>query len=258
MRLLFMVPPVITEFETRVMAPVFAEPGLEIVGAVIDSREPKSGRRRVMEELKRGRGGYVLVMIANRLRERGLEAPPEPAPAYFERRGVPIHLTPKLYAPETLEWIRARRPDVIYRSGFGIIREPLLSMAPQGVLSYHHGNIRKYRGQPVAFWELYHGERELGVTVQALNEGLDSGKIVTEITVPIEPNDSWRSLYRRAYAVSDGLLLEACRRLSTQGFSPLEVPEAELGRLYTSPNFRQWLMLHFKVAGRKLRRLVRL
>ena len=33
--------------------------------------------------------------------------------------------------------------------GFGIVKEPLLSLASQGILSYHHGNMRKYRGQPV-------------------------------------------------------------------------------------------------------------
>lgn len=257
MRLVLLVPPLISEFESKVMAPVFVEEGIEVVGAVIDARPPRSGRQRVMEELKRGRGGYALVMTAQKLLSRRPAAPPERAEAYFKQRGVPILATPKLYSPETIAWIRGKAPDVMYRSGFGIIREPILSIAPKGVLSYHHGNIRKYRGQPVAFWELYHGEQEMGVTVQALNAGLDSGKIVTEISVPIQPDDSWSALYARAYACSDRLLVDACRLLREEGFAPLELSENEIGRLYTSPNLRKWLMLQLKVAGRKLRRLLK-
>lgn len=39
------------------------------------------------------------------------------------------------------------------------------------MLSYHHGDMRRYRGQPPGFWELYNGEREIGVTVQRLAAG---------------------------------------------------------------------------------------
>ena len=62
-----------------------------------------------------------------------------------------------------MEAIARRTPDVLLRiGGFGIVKEPLLSLCRAGVLSYHHGDMRRYRGQPPAFWELYHGERSIG------------------------------------------------------------------------------------------------
>jgi methionyl-tRNA formyltransferase len=130
-------------------------------------------------------------------------------------------------------------------------------LPPKGVISYHHGDIRKYRGQPVAFWELYAGEREMGVTVQVLNEQLDAGKIVLERRIPIRWNDSWDSLERRAYDESVDMIHEACLLLDKRDFSPEVVPVDELGTLYTMPNLRQWAVLQSRLLWRKVRGAVR-
>jgi methionyl-tRNA formyltransferase len=162
------------------------------------------------------------------------------ADAYFRERGVPTLAVDDLYAPATVEYIRRAHPTCLFRSAFGIIHEPVLSLASRGVLSFHHGNLRRYRGIQVGFWELYHHEHEQGVTVQILKEELDAGDVVVEKTIPIRPTDSWRSLQQRAYAESTEMLYEACERLTDPDFRPVEVPQNELGVVYTPPNFRQW------------------
>jgi methionyl-tRNA formyltransferase len=162
-----------------------------------------------------------------------------------------------LYADATLAFIRGTRPDCIFRFGFGFIREPVLSLAPKGVISYHHGDIRRYRGQPVAFWELHAGEHVMGVTVQVLSEKLDAGKIVLEKPIPIRPSDTWNSLERRAYDESKSMIHEACLLLDRDDFRPEVVPEDELGTLNTIPNFRQWTALQGKVLSRRVRALFR-
>jgi methionyl-tRNA formyltransferase len=73
-----------------------------------------------------------------------------------------------------IENIRKFKPDILLLiDGFGIIKEPLLKITPLGVLSYHHGNMQKYRGEPPAFLELYNNENEMGITVQILSSGLE-------------------------------------------------------------------------------------
>jgi len=72
-----------------------------------------------------------------------------------------------------------------------------------------------------------------------------------EAVVPIRRRDDWNALYCRAYESTAGLFVEACRLLKKPGFSPIELREEELGRLYTSPNLRQYLKLHAKVLARK-------
>jgi methionyl-tRNA formyltransferase len=223
-----------------------------VVGACVDTRKPMPILSRLRRELKKGRGGYVAVMAVS-LAARTLTDRSIPTTQYLRERGVEVREVEDLYALATLEFIKETRPDCIARFGFGLIREPVLSLAPKGVISYHHGDIRRYRGQPVAFWELYAGERELGVTVQILSEKLDAGKIVIEKPVAIRLNDTWHSLEQRAYDESKSMMLEACLLLDRDGFHPEVVQENELGSLNTIPNLRQWATLQARVLSRRLR-----
>jgi hypothetical protein len=68
---------------------------------------------------------------------------------------------------ETLQAIRDLRPTFSSGlEGFGIPQAPLLDLAPQGVLSYHHGDMREYRGPTAGLLGLYNGEKPNRVTVQ--------------------------------------------------------------------------------------------
>jgi folate-dependent phosphoribosylglycinamide formyltransferase PurN len=222
-----------------------------IVGALIEERPPGFRFKTLRRELEKGRGGYVLVMALNSMFRR-MAGDAQSSAAFCKARGVPAWPVRDLYAPETIELMRDAAPDMIFRSGFGIIREPVLSLPPAGVLSYHHGDMRRYRGQPVGFWELYNGEAQMGVTLQILAEKLDAGTVVAERAVPIRPTDSWRQLERRAYQTGIDMLPEACLMLARDAASPQPIPAGDLGDLYTLPNFRQWAGLQRRVLARRV------
>ncbi len=246
------------EFQRNVLRPVFESPEFEIVGACVDCRPAKPPLQKLKKQLRKGRGGYVLVMAAQTVAARLRPQPRATAAAdFFRAQGVPVLGVTDLYAPETVAFIAAREPDCMFLTGFGIIREPLLSLAPRGIVSFHHGDMRRYRGMPVAFWELYNGEREMGVTVQILSEELDAGKIVVEKRVPIYESDSWKTLRDRAFRSSEPMLFEALTHLAGDGFEPQALGQGELGRLYTTPNLRQWSALQAKTGARRLRARVR-
>jgi methionyl-tRNA formyltransferase len=103
-----------------------------------------------------------------------------------------------------------------------------------GVISYHHGNLEEYRGRPAAFWEMYHGKKSVGITIQRLTDSLDGGDIVAETTVNIEPYCRWRSVLVTLYESSDSLLLEAVEAIRKDD---IREPNG-LGELYTTPDWR--------------------
>jgi methionyl-tRNA formyltransferase len=254
-RLFLLASPTVDSFWIDVLRPLFAEPQIEVVGACVDASRAAPLHSRLRRELRKGRGGYVVVMaaklVARRFADRSVAATP-----YLRDRGVEVREVEDLYAEPVLDFIGRAQPDCIFRFGFGLIREPVLSLAPKGVISYHHGDIRRYRGQPVAFWELYTGEREMAVTVQVLSKKLDAGKIVLEKSIAIRPTDTWKSLERRAFDESRSMIHEACLLLDRADVRPEVVPEDELGRLYTIPTFRQWAALQGKVLLRRVRALI--
>jgi hypothetical protein len=127
----------------------------------------------------------------------------------------------------------AAEADVAVRFGFDILKGDILEAPTHGVLSYHLGDIRKYRGRPGGFWEFLAGEQQVGVTVQRLSETLDGGGIVAMEHVPVGDTDTWQCIRRRSVETARQMLVESANRLRDPAFTPA-VP-AETGKLYTLP-----------------------
>lgn len=248
MKIVVLCGPGLNLFQQKVVEPIIGDHLFDIVGALIDNRPKPSFKKRFIKNLKRGRGGYMLVMFFKSRRHKN--DPSVSARLFFERLGVPCIETCEPYHETTVMKLKAWQPEVmVMLGGFGIVKEPLLSLAPQGILSYHHGNMRKYRGQPVGFWELYNGETEMGVTVQRLAAGIDKGTPIVEKVIPIEKNDDVNSLSNRALMSSTSMMHEAVQLLAAPSFSPNVI--REFGPIYTLPNLRQYLRLKFKLLFRK-------
>ncbi len=235
-------------FQQRVLQTIMDDPTIEIVGALVDCRPRPSLKKRFIKNLKRGRGGYMIVMLFQSLMAK--KKPSTDARTFFSSHGIACIETQTPYSEEVACKLNGLLPEaLVMLGGFGIIKEPLLSLASQGILSYHHGNMRKYRGQPVGFWELYHGEKEMGVTVQRLAAGLDRGIPIVEMTIPIEKGDSVATLRSRALESSTGMMHKALHLVQQPDFKPALIDH--YGPVFTIPNLRQYLTLQIKLLFRK-------
>ncbi|WP_226012711.1 formyltransferase family protein [Halomicrobium salinisoli] len=143
---------------------------------------------------------------------------------------------------------RLAETDAAVRFGFGFLVGDALSAPDRGVLSFHHGNLREYRGQPMGFWEYVHGRETAGVTLQRLNETLDGGEIVAERRVRVGDAPTWRAVRRRLFAASEPMLADGVRDLRDPDFEPENLAEDELGDLYTLPKGRPVLTFVEKTA----------
>lgn len=121
--------------------------------------------------------------------------------------------------------------DVAIRFGFGFLVGPILSELEYGVLSYHHGDLREYRGQPMGFWEFVHDRETAGITVQQLTEKLDAGRIAALKTVEIGDLHTWESIRTRLFDESEDVLVAAVQNLQSGDLREAD----ELGDVYTVP-----------------------
>lgn len=235
-------------FQQKVLQPIMDDPTIEIVGALVDCRPRPSLKKRFLKNLKRGRGGYMIVMLfKSRMAKK---KPSTDARLFFSSHNIPCIETQAPYAEETANKLKNLLPEaLVMLGGFGIVKEPLLSLVPQGILSYHHGDMRKYRGQPVGFWELYHGEKEMGVTVQRLSASLDKGTPLDEMSIPIKMGDTVSTLCGRALDSSTGMMHKALQRIQQSDYKPTTIDY--YGPIYTIPNLRQYLTLQIKLLFRK-------
>lgn len=241
--------PVISETNLKVLNSIIEDRNFKIDLAIIDCRPKLSFKKKLLKNIRRGRGGYILIMGFNKFflkREKSYNTT-----EICRLKGIDIIESNSPYSSETISRIREYGLDIfVLINGYGIIKKELLSVTPLGVLSYHHGNMRKYRGMPPAFWELFNNEKEIGITVQKLNEGLDCGIPIVEKTVLIKKQDSLNSLINRIYDVSIDMMHDSLAKLMNPDFKPEKIES--FGQVYTLPNFRQWLILRMKLILRKI------
>lgn len=111
---------------------------------------------------------------------------------------IPIHYCKNVNNNETIEWIKDKMPDIIFCWGFSqLIKAELLSIAPQGVIGVHPALLPQNRGRHPLIWALALGLKESGLTFFGMDEGADSGPILSQERFSIEDNDDAATLYAR-------------------------------------------------------------
>lgn len=135
--------------------------------------------------------------------------------------------------PDTVVEKIAATCDVVVHFQVGILQGAILTQPEYGVLSFHHGDIRQYRGTPAGLWEFLHDAPQGGVTLQRLTPTLDTGAIVAFESVDLTEADSWAAVRRRLFRVSPAVLARGVRYLQKPSFDPVTVPDEELGTLYS-------------------------
>ena len=108
----------------------------------------------------------------------------------------------------TRDRIAAERPDVVVVCAFGaLIKEPLLSDFE--LLNVHPSLLPRWRGAAPIERAIMAGDRETGVWIMRVTEGLDSGPVCLQAAEPIRPSDTYASLAARLQDLGGVLLLRA-------------------------------------------------
>ena len=237
----------LSEFNLAVLKLILDDSRFKISVLIIDNRPAKSFWQKIKKNYKRARGGYMLIMLAKKLVKSKGSKLSISSMQFCGENNISLLKTKNPYTPDFLRELKTFNLDVmILQGGFGIIKKPLIDFCSKGILSYHHGNMRKYRGMPPVFWELYNGENEIGATVQILSEKLDAGIPISEISIPLIKSDNLVSARNRLYLKSIPMMHESLLKINERNFV-YPTPIESLGSVYTLPNLRQWLEFQFKL-----------
>jgi hypothetical protein len=74
--------------------------------------------------------------------------------------------------------IKKLKLDIIIRGGSGILKGEILKSCKYGIISFHHGDNKIYRGGPPGFWEVFYENSCTGFIIQQLTEQLDGGNVI--------------------------------------------------------------------------------
>lgn len=92
----------------------------------------------------------------------------------------------KINSPECISVIEDYKPDLIFNiNSYQIIKEPILSVPPEGIINFHNGPLPRYGGVNIPSWVILNGEETHGVTWHFMDQGIDSGRIVFQKLFPV-------------------------------------------------------------------------
>jgi len=131
----------------------------------------------------------------------------------------------------------------------GLLRVPPAERIGCQILSYHHGDPRRFRGRPAGFYELLSGESQIGQVVQILSNALDAGKVVAYAETKAYPH-SYRKTLVEAFRRSPLLLRTAIDNALAARTLPFE-PE---GRNFRLPSNALVARFCAGIAGKKVGR----
>ena len=101
-------------------------------------------------------------------------------------------------SPNSVKWIKDLNPDIIFCFGWSsLIKKEVLNIAPTGVVGYHPTKLPKNRGRHPLIWALALGLKESASTFFFMDDGVDSGDIVSQYPIKISENDNAGTLYKR-------------------------------------------------------------
>jgi methionyl-tRNA formyltransferase len=144
-------------------------------------------------------------------RGRKVEAPPVKVVALAHN--LPVLQPPSLRQPDVVAELRALTPEVIVVAAYGhILRAEVLAIPPRGCLNVHASLLPKYRGAAPVAAAILAGEEETGVTIMLMDEGMDTGPILSQATCSIFPQDTRESLGARLAQLGADLMMDTLPR----------------------------------------------
>lgn len=144
---------------------------------------------------------------------RGRKPRPSPVRQMAERLGLPVWTPENLKTPEAVERLRQLAPDVGVVVAYGeILRPNVLAIPPRGFVNVHASLLPKYRGAAPIQAAILAGDRETGVTIMLLDEGMDTGPILARRRVPIAEDETGASLAEKLAHLGAELLVETLPR----------------------------------------------
>lgn len=112
-------------------------------------------------------------------------------------------------------FVKERAPDLGIALGAPILKEALFSLPRLGTINLHKGRLPHYRGMPPAFWELKNGETSVGCTVHKIEAGLDTGDILLERSVAVDPYSTVAGMQIKLHRVGVQMVCEAVEQIAS-------------------------------------------
>ncbi|MCQ2521545.1 MAG: methionyl-tRNA formyltransferase [Lachnospiraceae bacterium] len=152
----------------------------------------------------------LVVTQPDRQKGRGKEVAMSPVKETALKYNLPVFQPVRIKAPEAVAELRKVEADAFVVAAFGqILSKEILEMPPLGCINIHGSLLPKYRGSAPIQRAVIEGEKETGITIMQMDEGIDTGDILMKRAIPIEDTDTGESMFEKLAALGSEMIVEA-------------------------------------------------
>ncbi len=168
--------------------------------------------------------GHSIAGVVTRMdkpagRGRGIAQPP--VKLFAQEHGLTVYQPKRVRDSAFLETVRTLAPDVIVVAAFGqILPKEILTLPPLGCINIHASLLPKYRGAAPINWSILQGDAETGITIMRMDEGMDTGAILTQESIPIGPKDTAGTLSEKLSQLGARMIVDALPLLESGALKP--------------------------------------
>ena len=170
---------------------------------------------------------------------------------------IPVYQPQKVRETEFTENLRRLAPDVIVVAAFGqIITKEILEIPRYGCINVHASLLPAYRGAAPIQWAVIYGEKESGVTIMQMDEGLDTGDMIDKVVVPLAEDETGGSLFDKLSQAGAGLCVKVLKDLE-EGKAVREKQPEESTTAYASMISKKMGEVNWNESAKSIEQLIR-
>ncbi|MGW8226649.1 MAG: methionyl-tRNA formyltransferase [Anaerolineales bacterium] len=141
---------------------------------------------------------------------RGRKLTSPPVKNLADRLGIPAIQPRRIAEAEPMAILESWHPDLIVVAAFGqILRTEVLELPRYGCINVHASLLPRWRGAAPIQAAILHGDPQTGVTIMKMDQGVDTGPILSQQALAISPEETAGSLAPKLARLGALLLIES-------------------------------------------------
>ncbi len=206
--------------------------------------------------IKAGHEISLVVCQPDRPKGRSKEPAPCPVKECALAHGLEVFQPERIKRPEAVEQLKKYPADVFVVAAFGqILSKEILDMPEYGCLNIHASLLPAYRGASPIQYAVINGDKESGVTIMQMDEGIDTGDILSQRSVEIDKEETGGSLFDKLSVIGSQLIVETLDQLEKGALTPVKQDgskSSHVGMLRKEDGLINWLR-----SAEEIERLIR-
>lgn len=171
--------------------------------------------------IQKGEEIVLVVTQPDKPKGRSKELVYSPVKECALKHGIPVFQPVKIKEKDAIDELRKYPADIFVVAAFGqIVSKEILDMPPLGCVNIHASILPKYRGASPIQNVILDGEKETGITIMQMDEGIDTGDILYVKKIEIQREDTFETLHDKLMNLGGEAITEAIDLIAEGSLEP--------------------------------------